>query len=95
MRPSLESPQEITVAVDTEFYGPHSLTIQAACRIDAETVIVQVYRSPAIGDIPDEFDVADYVVPGDYGHVERDAAKSSNTHSDAHPGVARSTPEST
>ncbi len=72
MRRSQGFPQEVTIAVDTEYYGPHTLTVQTACRLDAETVTVQVYRSPAIPDIPSEFDVADYVVPGDYDrHFQR------------------------
>lgn len=38
----------VTVACDTEFKGPHTLTIQFAARV-GKVVVVQIYRSP---DVP-------------------------------------------
>jgi hypothetical protein len=42
----------VTVACDTEFKGPHTLTIQFAARL-GDDIVVQVYSSPAIPDQPD------------------------------------------
>jgi hypothetical protein len=42
----------VTVACDTEFTGPHTLTAQFAARLD-DDVVVQVYSSPAIPGQPD------------------------------------------
>jgi hypothetical protein len=41
----------ILIACDTEFQGPHTLSIQFACRIDGG-VAVQVYHSPAVPEMP-------------------------------------------
>src|SRR5262249_34165815 len=43
--------QHITIACDTEFHGPHTLTIQFAARLD-DTIFVQVYSSPAVPEQP-------------------------------------------
>jgi hypothetical protein len=62
-------PAAVTIAVDTEFRDTHTLTVQAAARIDADTLVVQVYRSPAVPGLPDSFEQALYI-PGDrYGCV--------------------------
>jgi len=43
---------EVTIACDTEFQGPHTLTIQFATRL-GDDIVVQVYSSPAIPRQPD------------------------------------------
>lgn len=43
----------ILLAGDTEYQGTHTLTVQFAVRID-DVLYVQVYRSPALLDVPDE-----------------------------------------
>jgi hypothetical protein len=59
----------VEIAVDTEFRDAHTLTIQAAVRRSAGSVVVQVYRSPAIPPPPPGFDPAAYlpIDPGGYG----------------------------
>jgi hypothetical protein len=63
-------PTCIQVAVDTEFFGSHTLTIQTATRLDEFTLAVQLYRSPAIPDLPMGFDLSRYV-PLDDRHYGR------------------------
>jgi hypothetical protein len=41
----------ILIAADTEFLGPHTLSIQFACRMDGG-VAIQVYHSPAVPPMP-------------------------------------------
>jgi hypothetical protein len=49
------------VAIDTEFEGAWTLTIQAATFLDHETLAVQVYRHPDVPPPPDDFDVGAFV----------------------------------
>ena len=48
----------VTIAVDTEFHGAHTLTIQSALRLHDGTIAVQVYHSPALQSPPPEFTAA-------------------------------------
>jgi hypothetical protein len=66
-------PQAVTIAVDTEFAGPHTLTVQVCTRIGPDTLVVQVYRSAAVPDPPPGFDVSAYVptIPERYGRFCR------------------------
>jgi hypothetical protein len=48
--------EPILLAVDTEYAGPQTLTVQADCRIADNTLAVQVYRSAIIPPPPAEFD---------------------------------------
>jgi hypothetical protein len=52
----------ITVACDTEFKGPHTLTIQFAARL-GEDVVVQVYSSPAVPGQPDPEELTSLLSP--------------------------------
>ena len=45
-------PNEIRIACDTEFQGPHTRTTQFTARV-GDKIAVQVYRSPAIPNLPD------------------------------------------
>src|SRR5262249_43466576 len=54
-------PNAITISVDTEYIGPHTLTIQTAARLDADTLVVQVYRSAAVPDLPTGWDQSRYL----------------------------------
>ena len=56
-RPALE------VAIDTEFQGVRTLTIQAAGRVRPDRIAVQLYRDPAVPGLPRGFDVAAYLPP--------------------------------
>lgn len=58
---------EIVIALDTEFNGVRTLTVQAACRIDEGTVAVQVYKDPEVPDLPGGFDLMKYLYPDSYG----------------------------
>lgn len=58
---SIQLPKEITIAVDTEFEGAHTLTVQAACRLDAERIAAQVYQSPLIPGLPSGLNVGSYL----------------------------------
>jgi hypothetical protein len=62
----------VTIAVDTEFAGPHTLTVQVCTRIGPD-IVAQVYRSPGIPDPPPGFDLAAYVptTPERYGRFCR------------------------
>jgi hypothetical protein len=53
----------VTVAVDTEFKGPHTLTVQFAARL-GDDVVVQVYSSPAIPGQPDAEQLLPLLPPG-------------------------------
>jgi hypothetical protein len=53
----------VTVACDTEFKGPHTLTIQFAARL-GDDIVVQVYSSPAIPDQPDTEKLEPLLPPG-------------------------------
>lgn len=64
---------EFVIAVDTEFTGVRTLTVQAACRIDEETVAVQVYRDPEVPDLLGGFDAAKYLPPDGYGRFFENA----------------------
>src|SRR5690348_4342438 len=62
-------PAALTSAVDTEVLDIRTLTVQAAARLDGETLAVQVYRSSAIPGLPAAFE-QDVYLPGDrYGRV--------------------------
>lgn len=54
-------PAAACIAVDTEFEGPLTLTVQTAMRLDPETILVQVYRNPTIPLPPDDFDITTYI----------------------------------
>jgi hypothetical protein len=54
------------VAIDTEYQGTHTLTIQAAARIEPDTIAVQIYYSPDIPPPPAAFDIGAYI-PEKYG----------------------------
>jgi hypothetical protein len=41
-------PGHATIAIDTEFQGPSTLTVQAAARIGPNTIAVQIYRSASV-----------------------------------------------
>lgn len=62
---------EIDVAVDTEYQGTHTLTVQAAARIGPHTLAVQLYRSPAVPGLPAGFEVEKYLPPERYGQFFR------------------------
>ena len=51
----------IEVAVDTEFQGIRTLTIQAAARVRPGRIAVQIYRDPAIPGLPRGFDLYAYL----------------------------------
>src|SRR5262249_740011 len=53
----------ITIACDTEFRGPHTLTVQFATRL-GDDIVVQVYSSPAIPDQPDPEKLRPLLPPG-------------------------------
>jgi hypothetical protein len=59
---SLEVPPPLRarIAVDTEFHGPHTLSVQTAIRLDARRLAVQLYRSPLIPDLPGDFKLDAY-----------------------------------
>src|SRR5687767_11655966 len=65
----LNTDAEAVIAVDTEYLGTHTLTVQAAGRIDQDTVAVQVYKSPAVPDLPAGFEAVDYLKPERYGQL--------------------------
>jgi hypothetical protein len=52
------------IAVDTEFHKAHTLTVQAATRIDADTIAVAVLHSPAIPAPPAGFSLQDALQEG-------------------------------
>jgi hypothetical protein len=52
---------EATVAIDTEYVGTHTLTVQAASRLDNDTLAVQVYKSEAVPDLPVTFNQNQYL----------------------------------
>ena len=56
-------PADLTIAVDTEFHDPTTLTVQAACRTPDGTVTVRVYRDASVPDIPAGLDLAAAVAP--------------------------------
>lgn len=57
----LNADAEAVIAVDTEYLGTHTLTVQAAGRIDGETLAVQVYRSSTVPDLPAGLEVENYL----------------------------------
>src|SRR5687768_2823859 len=61
-------PAEVTIACDSEFFGPHTLTVQAAARLDPDTLAVQVYRSTAIPELPASFDPRAFLPLGKDGY---------------------------
>lgn len=50
----------ITIAIDTEYVGPHTLTVQAACRL-GDQIVVKLYRSVALPPVPQGFRVGEYI----------------------------------
>src|SRR5262245_43762287 len=52
-----------TIACDTEFKGPHTLTVQFAARL-GDDIVVQVYSSPAIPEQPDPEKLKPLLPPG-------------------------------
>jgi hypothetical protein len=59
----------ITIAIDTEFRDTHTLTVQAVARLDDDTLAVQVYRSPAVPNLPADFDADAYLPQHKYSKV--------------------------
>jgi hypothetical protein len=51
----------IQIAVDTEFQDTHTLTVQAATRIDDDILAVKLYRSPSVPPLPEDFDVDQFL----------------------------------
>ncbi len=64
---------EIQIAVDTEFRGTHTLTIQAATRVSENIVALKVYCSPAIPSPPTSLRIGEYLstAPEEYGRFVR------------------------
>jgi hypothetical protein len=60
----------VTIAIDTEYFRTHTLTVQAAARVDPGTIAVQLYRSAAIPDLPPGFEPRAYL-PDDPGRYNR------------------------
>lgn len=62
-----------TIAIDTEYQGALTLTVQAAARLDADSIAVQVYHSARIPPPPDRFDLTRYLplTPDRYGRYCR------------------------
>jgi hypothetical protein len=56
-------PPSALIAIDSEFEGAHTLTVQAAARLAPDTLAVQVYRAAAVPDLPTGFDVDPYLPP--------------------------------
>src|SRR5689334_16448250 len=54
---------KVSIACDTEFKGPHTLTTQFATRL-GDNVFVQVYSSPAIPAQPDPDRLLPLLPPG-------------------------------
>ncbi len=50
-----------SVAIDTEFEGARTLTIQAAAFLDHQTLAIQVYRNRDVPPPPDDFDITNFV----------------------------------
>ncbi len=67
--PDKALPSPVPIAIDTEFVGAHTLTVQAAARLNEQTLAVQLYRSGHIPDIPQGFDAHKYLpmTPEKYG----------------------------
>lgn len=57
----------IEIAIDSEFQGVHTLSVQAATRTNFENLVVQVYRSPSVPDYSSDFRIKHYLPPTDYG----------------------------
>jgi hypothetical protein len=72
--PELIERQSIEIAIDTEYKGIHTLTIQAAARIGPDEIAVQVYRSPAIPRLPENFDLTFYL-PAPHESYDRSGAR--------------------
>jgi hypothetical protein len=49
------------IAIDTEFFGPHTLSVQVAIRKDPDTIAVQLYRSAVVPELPQGFDIGTYL----------------------------------
>jgi hypothetical protein len=62
-------PPAVTQAVDTEFVGTHTLSVQVAVRAGPGELAVQVYRSEAVPPPPAGFSLAGYLplAPDSYG----------------------------
>jgi hypothetical protein len=72
--PGLVGPPRLdlgVVAIDTEFQGPHTLTVQAATLLADGRVAVQIYRSPLVPDPPPDFAPATYFPAGRSATVAR------------------------
>jgi hypothetical protein len=54
---TLPLPSEICIAIDTEFEGGRTLTVQAAVRLSPDDVAVQVYHAPTVPPLPGNFDL--------------------------------------
>lgn len=64
---------ETLIAVDTEYSGAHTLTIQTASRITDDTIAIQIYHSPAIPAVPRSLDLGGYLSTDDeqYGRFTK------------------------
>jgi hypothetical protein len=69
--PSLSNPlpEAVIVAIDSEYQGTQTLSVQTAARVEEHTLAVQVYRSTTIPDLPPDFDLDKYLptTPEKYG----------------------------
>jgi len=68
--PESRLPTGACIAVDTEFEGPLTLTVQAAIRLDPHTLVVQLYHNPVIPAPPTGLDLGQYL-PTDSDHYGR------------------------
>jgi hypothetical protein len=60
----------ITIAIDSEFHGVETITIQAAVRLGAGTVVAQIYRASGIPEPSEDIDWEAYF-PSDPEHYGR------------------------
>ena len=58
--------QKITIATDTESHGRETLLIQVAHRLDPRTIVVQVYKSDSIPELPADFDLGRFLPTARY-----------------------------
>ena len=57
----LASQRRIEIAVDTEFHDALTLTIQAATRLSANRIAIQLYHSTAVPPPPDALDLSGHL----------------------------------
>jgi len=54
-------PDTIEIAVDTEYQDAHTLTVQAATRVEDGVLAVKLYRSPSVPPLPEDFDTSEFL----------------------------------